>query len=363
MGALLPATLSGQGPDVAMMVGNDLPMNFGIRGAVADLAKFDDFDEIQQAFLPSAMVPYRFRERVFALPETQTFSMLFYRKDILHELGLDIPQTWDDVRAALSVLSKSYMDFGLPVGSAGGAVVNHVDHTFAMFLFQAGGDIYDYDGRRSLLDSDISVATFREFTKFFTDFRLPNPYDFANRFRFGEMPLAIADYTSYNMLQVFAPEIRGLWGFTLVPGTPQEDGTIDHTVPTGGSATVIMERARDHEAAWEFIKWWTSAEVQTQFGRGMESLMGPAARPPTANQQAFEMLPWPVNDFRNIKAQFAWARGVPQVPGGYFTPRQVNNAFYTVVTEERVGPREALTDHVRYINDEINNKRREFNLD
>jgi hypothetical protein len=43
--------------------------------------------------------------------------------------------------------------------------------------------------------------------------------------------------------------------------------------------------------------------------------------------------------------------------------RQINNAFHIVVTEEKIGPREALTDFVRYINDEITYKRQEFGLD
>jgi ABC-type glycerol-3-phosphate transport system substrate-binding protein len=338
-------------------------MNYGMRGAVTDLAKFGDFEPVSKAFLPSSMVPYRFRDRCFALPETQNFSMLFYRKDILKELALVPPETWDDLKATLSVLSKNYMSFGLPISWANGAQqVNMADFTYAMFLYQAGGSFYTEDGTASALDSDISVSAFREFTKYFTDYKLPNPYDFANRFRTGEMPLAIADYANYNVLQVFAPEIKGLWGFTEVPGTPRPDGTVDHSVATFGSASIIMERAKDREAAWEYLKWWTSADIQTKYGRAMEALMGPAARYPTANQEAFAMLPWPVTDYKNLLMQFRSAKGVPQVPGGYFTARQVNNAFYKVVTEKKIGPREALTDFVRYINDEITYKRKEFGL-
>lgn len=364
MDTLLPATLSGQGPDVAMMVGNDLPMNYGMRGAVANLAEFSDFNMVRERFLPSAMVPYEFRDRCFALPETQSFNMLFYRKDVLTELGLDLPETWDDLKAALSVLSKNYMSFGLPVSyAAGQQQLNMVDNTFAMLLYQAGGSFYTEDGVTSALDSDISISTFREMTKYFTDYKLPNPYDFVNRFRTGEMPIAIADYTNYNTLQVFAPEIKGLWGFTTVPGTRQANGEVDHSVATGGSAVVLMDRSKDKAAAWEFLKWWTSAETQTRYGRAMEALMGSAARYPTANQEAFAMLPWPVEDYKSLMEQFAYAKGIPQVPGGYFTSRQINNAFYKVVTEKKIGPREALTDYTRYINDEIKYKRKEFGVD
>ena len=45
------------------------------------------------------------------------------------------------------------------------------------------------------------------------------------RFRTGECPIIIADYTTYNNLCVSAPDIEGLWDFTVVPGIEQEDGT------------------------------------------------------------------------------------------------------------------------------------------
>jgi len=286
--------------------------------------------------------------------------MLFYRRDILHDINLAIPRTWEDVEAALSVLNRNHMQFGIPIAEATG--MRTIDTSFAMFLFQQGGEFYTYDGRASALDTDIAISAFRDFTRYFIDHRLLLAYDFINVFRTGEMPLAIADYTNYNRLQVFAPEIAGMWGFTKVPGTLQPDGSIDHSVATSGSAAVIMERSVDKKSAWEFLKWWVSAETQTQYGRAMETLMGPAARYPTANQEAFTMLPWPVRDFRNIREQFQYAIGIPQVPGGYFTPRQITNAFYRV-HGATIGPREALTHHTRYINEEINFKRREFNLD
>ena len=142
-----------------------------------------------------------------------------------------------------------------------------------------------------------------------------------------------------------------------------EDGNINNTVPSTGSATVIMEKAEDKEAAWEFLKWWTSADIQNQYGRELEGLQGPAARYPTANKEALAKLPWPVEDFKSLSEQFEAVKGIPQVPGGYYTARNVTNAFTTVVIDQKVGPREALQDNVRYINDEITYKRKEFGLD
>ena len=359
---LLPATVAKQGPDIALSIYNTLPMDYGLRGAVADISGMPDFEEVAARFHPAAMVPYTFDGQVFALPETMTFAMLFYRKDILHEIGLEPPETWDEVRSAIAHLSQFHMDFGLPAGSHD-MVADVTDISYTMFLYQNGGTVYNEENTRSTLDSDIALNAFRDFTRFYTDYRLPRTYDFINRFRMGEMPLAVADYTSYNVLQVFAPEIRGLWGFRPVPGTIREDGSINRAVPMGGNAVVMMETADDRLAAWDFMKWWTSADTQTQFGRQMESLMGSAARHPTANVESFERMAWPVADMQQLRAQMQFAQGVPQIPGAYFTPRQIRNAFYSVVELESIGPRDALTDYVRYINDEIRAKRREFGLD
>lgn len=362
MGMLLQATLAGQGPDVAVQVSNDIPVNYGMRNAVVDLSQFPDLNEVRKIFRESAMVPYEFDGRIFGLPETETCLMMFYRKDILDELGLKVPVTWDEMKAALSVLSKNQMDVGMLPTNISPQLAEQV---FAMLLYQHGGRYYNEDATASALDSDIAVRAFKEYCKFYTDYRLDRETPVDQRFRNGEAPIVIADYTLYNQLQVSAPDIKGLWGFTMVPGTVRDDGTVDHSVTSTGSAAIIMSQAKDKEAAWEFLKWWVSTETQVQYGREMEALMGAAARHPTANTEAFERLPWPTEDYEALKNQFSWMKGIPQVPGSYYSWRNVNNAFYRVVIAEdknKMQPREALTEYVRYINDEITFKRKEFGL-
>lgn len=61
--------------------------------------------------------------------------------------------------------------------------------------------------------------------------------------------------------------------------------------------------------------------------------------------------------------QFGQVQGIPQVPGGYYTWRNVNNAFYSVTTDTNTAtPREALMEKVEYINAEIDYKREELGL-
>ncbi len=373
MNTLLRATLSGQGPDVAIQVanttgiagavmntGNDTPVNYGLRNAVLDLTAFADFNEVTKRFAPSALVPFSFGGATYALPDTHTFPMMFYRKDILTEIGLEVPKTWDEVKVAMSVLSKNQMEFGMLPG----------EQTFAMLLYQAGGEYYTENGDASALDSDIAINVFRRYCEFYTDYKLDAATSVEERFRTGECPIIISDYTTYNNLQVSAPDIKGLWDFTHVPGTPQEDGTLNTTTGCSGLADIIMNATKEPEACWEFLKWWTSAETQTLYGREMESLMGSSARVATANQEALANLSWPIRDYKALAAQFQHVKGIPQVPGGYYTWRNVNNAFYAVTTdnaskgrnESGNTPREELMDKIYYINAEITYKRIEFGL-
>ena len=366
MNTLLRATLAGQGPDVAIQVpntngaagavlnsGNDSAVNYGIRNAVVDLTRFSDYGQVVERFSESALVQLGFHGAAYGLPETQTFPMMFYRKDILMELGLEVPQTWDDVKVAMTVLAKNQMEFGMLPS----------EQVFAMLLYQNGGAYYDRDGSRSALDSDQAINSFKQYCEYYTDYKLDKETSVDQRFRTGECPIIIADYTLYNNLQVSAPDIDGLWSIAPVPGTRKADGTIDRSVGSTGLTSLIMSATTEPEACWEFLKWWTSDDVQTNFGYEMESLQGKAGRVPTANLEAFQKLAWKATDMDALLEQYRWVKGIPQVPGGYYSWRNVNNAFYTVTTDtDFASPREELMDKVVLINEELHYKWDEFAL-
>lgn len=358
---LLPATLAGEGPDVAMQIGEDLPVNYAMRKASADLSRFADFEEVASRFRDSALTPYQYNGSVYGLPEQQIFPMLFYRKDILKELGLEPPTTWEEVYNVVSVLQRHNLEFYLPLEDTLNNATLVPNAAFTMLLYQNGGQLYTDDQKRSALNSETSMSEFNTWTQFYTNYKFPVKVDFPNRFRTGEIPIGIADYTIYNSLTVMAPEIRNLWEFAVVPGTKQADGTVDHSVASHTTGVMLLENAKDKDSSWEFMKWWTGKDTQVQYGREMEGLMGAAARYPTANIEALEELPWPVKDYTQLENQWQWVKGNPQVPGGYFTGRHLDNAFRKVVNGN-VNPREALSDYLIYINDEIQIKRKEFKL-
>lgn len=348
---LLSATLAGEGPDVALNVAGKEPVNYALRNAVVDLTEFSDFEEVRDWFHEQALTQFTFAEGVYALPQTMSFHVMFYRADILKELGLEIPSTWEDYYEALAVIQKNNMNIGI--------VPDYT--TFAMFLYQNGGSYYTEDGMASGLDTEQAVDAFKKWSGNYANYKMPVTFDFANRFRTGEMPLAIGDYTNYNYLSVFAPEIRGLWGFTVVPGYEWEDGTIDRSVSTWETASIIMRTSEQKENAWQFLKWWMSAQTQADYGNEIENILGVSGRVATANLEALANLPWTNRDYKQLMAQMSWVQAIPEIPGSYYTERNIRNAFYTVYNNQE-NPRETLQDIVKTINTEIDSKREEFGL-
>lgn len=352
-GALLQATIAGKGPDVALNMGMGDPVNYALRNALCDLSKFEGFKEVQQRFNEGAVVPFRFNGGVYALPETESFYMMFYRKDVLESLNITPPKTWDEFYEILPVLSRNNMEFGLPTAM----------DTFAMFLYQNGGSFYTDDNKASALDSKIALQTFTKWTNLYASYGLPISFDFNNRFRTGEMPIAIVDYTSFNTLSVFAPELNGYWDFCEIPGVyNSETGKIDHTTVSNVTGCVIFANAKNKEASWEFVKWWLSEDVQVSYGSKIESILGASSRYATANLNARQNIGWTGETLKKINKQSEWVIGIPQIAGGYFTSRHITNAFNRVINSQAV-PNDTLNSYVQIINREITLKRKELGLD
>ena len=359
VGSLLPAVLAGQGPDVYLTAAVTDPMNYALRGAVRDLAEFSDFSSVASRFTESALTPYTYEGHVYALPETQTFPVLFYRTDILSELGLEVPETWDDVIDMLGVLQRNNMSFALPAYASSSTVLDMT--SFATFLYQNGGDFFTEDKTAAAVDSEEGVEAFEQYLNYYTAYSLPHTYDFVTRFRMGEFPIGIADYSVYNTLSVSAPEIAGLWKIAVVPGTRQEDGSVDHTAASTGTCTMMLSSAKDPEAAWSFLKWWSEADTQVSYGRELETVMGVGARYAAANIEALGRMAWSKEELATLTAQRDWTVGIPEVPGGYLKEREISFAVREVILEG-ANPRESLLDHVKRINEEITKKRKEFGL-
>lgn len=421
-GTLLPATLAGTGPDVSM---ESDPVGMGIRNAAIPLNYFENTDDFmgedvlgfsevkklfnEETFVPLTVLDPDRREFIgeelpvmedgdaefkvvngverngvvtYGLPSTLDFPMLFYRKDLFVELGLDVPQTWDDVKDIIRALSENKLEMGMPQTLAQIRMYQTGEEWFKSYYDYTGseGTKIDYNDREYLrtvgmetnLGSNGSLEAFQRMTEWFTLYGQPVAYDFANRFRTGEMPIGIASYTLYNQLKVFAPEISGLWEFVQLPGVEQDDGTINHTTPITVGAVMMMKDAADDISAnqdvteslkaqnsWKYLQWWVNTDAQARFGKEQVAIMGTAAKYNTANVEALMAQSWTAQEKKNLEQQFKSLKGTPMSPGNYIVARYTNFAFYAVVDDDEVAS-EAMLGYVDDINNELTRKRKEY---
>ena len=405
-GTLLPSILAGSGPDVSLSMAAGDVINYAIRSAIVNIEdvgtvgnEVQKWEEYQTRYADSGMELISFKDyalefevdenfntiydedgnpvlkenyeeaafnhaamsvlgiadadeqmHYYAVPESQSFSMMFVRTDVLADLDLEVPRTWDELMACIPTLQANSMEIGLPTDAN-------------IFIYQNGGEMFADDGIRINLDSALSLSSFDFMCNLFTMYSFPYSYNAANRFRTGEMPIILGDYVgTYNQLKVFATEIEGKWTFMPLPGEVDADGNINNVACSTVVASVMVKGCEDRVRAWSFMQWYTGAECQVDFSNEMVAIMGPSAKQAVANRHALAQMPWTTDEYNEIQAQFNNLASVPNYPGAYIVARYTTFAFQNAYTAN-ADPATEMLSYINTINKEINRKRLEFDLE
>ena len=406
-GTLLPSILSGKGPDVYIGLGSSDVINYAIRDAVLGVSgndprlydvggenqneifssnyytyredggkyvvvkegeeytgngtlthtSYNFKDAVEGNFVDAAMDTVRLLDVTYGIPQSMSFSMMFYRMDVLANLNQEVPESWDQLLALLPVLQTNNMSIGVSYIAA-------ID----FMIYQKGGNMWKYPdnpqyaGAKIDLDSNIALEAFDYVCRLYSDYSFPVSYDAANRFRTGEMPIIIGDYAGiYNQLVVYATEIAGLWQFCALPGSERADGTFNYDSLAGVGATVMLHGCDDVLGAWQFIQWQTGVDTQSQYGNKMVALIGPSAKYESANINAIKNLSWTASERAAIEEQIKHLSSIVNYPGSYIINRYTKFAFLAAVNDGENAV-DALSGYIDSINAEIKRKREEFNL-
>lgn len=363
-GALVKATLAGRGPDVNIFTTRGEAMNLAFRGAIVGLDDMEDFAGLKEEYADSAFVPYEYDGNIYGVPESQAFYVMYVRNDIFDELGLEIPDTWDELMALLPVLQSNSLSIGLPYTngyetmSGGIGTIN----LFPTFLAQQNISVYQMgeDTVTTNLVSPEAYEAFKQWVNFYVQYDFDLYKDDFNRFRTGEMPIVISPYSLYNNLAEAAPEISGLWTMTAIPGTEAEDGSINRATCASGTCSIILDNCEHKEAAWEFVKWWNSAQVQAMYARDIEAELSTLGRYTPANLEAFQESLWSEEEKELLLEQWENVTEIPEVPGGYYVSRNVDNAFRQVYYNgENI--RDTFYYWMNSVNEELTRKQNQLN--
>ena len=192
------------------------------------------------------------------------------------------------------------------------------------------------------------------------------------------MPIGMQTLTFYSTLAITAPEIKGTWTFTTIPGTEvtDENGNVvldeegnpvinTKTVATVSSIALLnrgVSQGDDYaNACWAWMQWWVSEDVQYDYGIELEATLGIAARYNTANVAAAQRLPWSTKELATIMEQWENTVGYEEEVGGYYFTRYYGFAYNEVINEYS-DARATLLKYIQEINKEIKYKREQLGL-
>lgn len=354
---LTEAILAGIGPDVSFMDTINT-ITFGMRTALLPMENYEGFNEVMAQF-PECMMDKLTMEgqdkqqHTYGLPTTLVVPMAFYRIDVLNDLGIEVPNTWNELLAEMPALLNNNLDVGLPTGLVG----------TQLFVYQEkGGDIYTDNGYRTNLDSTQSLSSFKTLCEMFQKYGCPVAYDIT-RFRTGEIPIMIAEdfVTTYNQLMTFY-ELRGLWTMAPVIGTVQADGSVNRTAVCNTQAAIIPRGGYDPNVVWKFVSWYCGSESQTRQARETVAVSAPTSKFSTANKEALLAQKWTDQEREAVAYMLDNLAAVPEYPGSYIITQYVQFAFLDAVNNG-TNPADAMLSETTYINKEISRKRKEFGLD
>lgn len=354
---LILANASGSAPDVALGVSSGRVYDLAVRGALMNLRAYDDFKTVGSWFPTGLLIPGVCDEGLYALPETFNFYVLFYRKDILSSIGLEIPDSYQDVLAMLPTLQRYGLNYNNFIANSIGFKSLAIT---TPFIFQNGGKLYEDNNIKVLLDDPQTIEGLKLLTDSFIVYDMDYEINsFYQSFRDGTLPIGTANYAMYNLLMNAAPELTDRWGIALYPGIKDEDGNVSRWTSGAEQSNFIFSSTEMADESWQFLTWWMSEETQTEFAFTLQSTLGNEYLWNSANTAAFSNSPWPTEHKKVIAEQMTWIYEAPRLPGNYMVERELSNAVNGVVLEG-THLRTALDEAMKRIDREMERKLEEF---
>ncbi|MFI9805594.1 ABC transporter substrate-binding protein [Streptomyces sp. NPDC052301] len=236
------ALLTDSGPDVFEVNGPTLDQIQG--GQVVDLTGL--LDGVKDDFNPAVLAPKTYRGKIWGIPQVVDMQMLYYRKSLLREAGVEPPATVDGLVDAARKLTRGKVK-GLFLGNDGGAGV-----LGGTPLYAAGLRLVTDDGKVGF-DDPAAARTLGRLHQLYADksLLLGAPADWSDPSAF------IQGLTAMQWSGLWAlPQVQKELGddFGVLP-FPKDGGAGRPAVPVGAYGAAVSARSRHTEAAKEYVKW------------------------------------------------------------------------------------------------------------
>ncbi|MEU5059353.1 MULTISPECIES: ABC transporter substrate-binding protein [Streptomyces] len=247
------ALLTDSGPDVFEVDGPTLDQIQGKQ--IADLTGL--FEGVKDDFNPAVLAPKTYDGRIWAIPQVIDMQMLYYRKSLLADAGVEPPRTLDElVDAAKKLTSKKTK--GLFLGNDGGAGV-----LGGTPLYAAGLELVTEDGKVGF-DDPAAARTLGKIHQLYADksLLLGAPSDWSDPSAFVQ-GLTAMQWSGLWALPTVQKELGDDFGVLPFP----KDGAGEPSVPVGAYGAAVSTRGKHQQAAKDYLKWlWIDrTEYQEDF--------------------------------------------------------------------------------------------------
>jgi multiple sugar transport system substrate-binding protein len=247
------ALLTDSGPDVFEVNGPTLDQIQGKQ--IADLTGL--FEGVKDDFNPAILAPKTYDGRIWAIPQVIDMQMLYYRKSLLADAGVEPPRTLDElVDAAKKLTSKKTK--GLFLGNDGGAGV-----LGGTPLYAAGLELVTEDGKVGF-DDPAAARALGKIHQLYADksLLLGAPSDWSDPSAFVQ-GLTAMQWSGLWALPTVQKELGDDFGVLPFP----KDGAGEPSVPVGAYGAAISTRGKHQQAAKDYLKWlWIDrTEYQEDF--------------------------------------------------------------------------------------------------
>lgn len=256
-----------------------------------------DVRQLEQAFLPGLLTRYGgLSDRIYALPETPSSQMLFYRKDLFEDTvirrlyqesthcTLQPPTTFEEYNRIARFFTRRFNPDS-PVGYGSTLTLGNTGVAATEFLtryFSRTHDLFD-EQDRILLTSPQAVQALTDLVKIAN---YANPTiniwwrDTARLFAKGDVAMTVL-YSNYaSEMTSIASRIRGNIGYAMVPG---------NNPLYGGGSIGVCRFSKQKQLAYHFIKWLCSENVASAM-----ALLGSVSpcKNTYSNYQVIDTYPW-----------------------------------------------------------------------
>ena len=253
---LLQAVRNGVGPDivsrfatnVADYIQDDLLVDFApyINDSKIGISNFkenligDLYGEITQWGTDS----------IYMIPNVVTSEVLYYNKTLFDQLELEVPTTWEELEEVSRTIYKA-------TGKPGFGTDSAID-TYQGLLIQNGSGYIDAASKSMAVDETVALEQLTWLADCIKEgiFRLPgDDYYLSGPFCSG----AVASYIGSSAGVGYATQNDGAFEVGCAP-IPQVNDETPYISSWGGGYVCFQSTDEKEEAAYKFLKWFTSAE-------------------------------------------------------------------------------------------------------